>query len=738
MKISKLSRRCEFCKVGLLLLLLLVVGFALAWQFVPASASNQLTIAVGATQGAYYDYVVKYQQDVKAEGVELKILSVAGSVEALQTVRDGKADLALVQGGVAYSTQPDAAAQGLSSIAGLFYEPLWVFYRKEIGDLTHLNTLRDKRISIAKQGSGTQVLVSQLLDDNGINHKTATLFPLLMDAAKAKLQGNELDVMFLMTQPDDELVKQLISNGALGVMDFQQQALTYTTRYPFLRSIVIGEGLIDLKHNLPERNITLLSTTATLVAKKDLHPDHVRLFSREVLRVHSSPSLLATARQFPSIDHLEIPVNPTAAQYIEHGPSFLEKIFPFWLAARIDQLKVLLIPLVTLLLPLSKGILPLYQWRIRSRIFPWYKTLSQLDRQLDGLDLLATEQAIQRLYQLHSELAQNVSVPLAHMPEFYQLRTHADHILQRLQARRSALQAQSSTLLTSGENLSPPVVPVIPPLVETSNLTVTESVSTPLMEPISNPAVVIQSAVALPVSTVVAESASQPQVEEAVTPPPKRFNASRLFSLPRIRPPVLIPDPAAETVGEPSSQESASSVAPTPTVPVEPLPPAPDPAALAFAAMQRRQIQQRQAYRIVRRHVWLSIGASAIPLPVLDIAVLTATQLHLLEKLSQHYGVAFNRQLAKEKLLALLSGIAPATTVMGLSQASKLIPGIGTVLGGVSVSALSGALVYAVGKIWIKHFAAGGTWENFEPIAAQQVLLATLQQRTQQPAINAQ
>lgn len=678
MKKLNLKFKCEFCKIWLPLILLLVAGFYAAWQFVPAAASNTLKIAVGGTTGSYHDYAQQYQQQVQVEGLNLEILPVAGSVEALQQVREGKADLALVQGGVAHSTMKDAADQGLHSIASLFYEPLWVFYRKEMGEFSHVNALRGKRISIGKQGSGTQVLVSQLLADNDITAENSTLQPLLMDEAVTKLVGGELDAVFIMTQPKEEIVRKLITHPDIALMDFQRQVITYTSHYPFLSSLTLGEGIIDLKNNLPDHNVTLLATTATLVAGNSIHDDHVRLFSREAFKIHSKQGLLEKARQFPSIDHLEIPIHPTAEQYLQKGPSWLEKVFPFWLAARIDQLKIMLIPLLTLLIPLSKGIMPLYQWRIRSRIYPWYKTLSQLDRKLDNLDLTATEQEIARLHKLHGELANTVSVPLAHMSEFYNLRTHADHILTRLKERRVLLLADTI-----------PVAPLV-----ASTALPAQNIPEPCMEagnecnPVEAPSPVIT----IP-DTPDPQSPLVTEPELALSPPTRKF---------RVRP-FWKREPGAE----PSAEETDTSTTPPEPVVETDLPPT------TSVETQTRHQQHHQAQKIVRKHMLTGMTLSAVPIPILDVAALTGIQLHLLDKLSQHYAVSFDKKLAKAKLIALLGSTLPTTSIMGLSSLTKLVPGIGTLAGGASLSALSGAVIYATGSVFIRHFEAGGTLETF-------------------------
>jgi hypothetical protein len=44
----------------------------------------------------------------------------------------------------------------------------------------------------------------------------------------------------------------------------------------------------------------------------------------------------------------------------------------------------------------------------------------------------------------------------------------------------------------------------------------------------------------------------------------------------------------------------------------------------------------------------------------------------------------------------------------------KLIPGVGSVLGGVTLAVLSGASTYALGEVFKKHFETGGTFLDFD------------------------
>jgi hypothetical protein len=115
---------------------------------------------------------------------------------------------------------------------------------------------------------------------------------------------------------------------------------------------------------------------------------------------------------------------------------------PFRIASLADRYIILLIPLLVILFPLFKAIGPLYRWRIRTRIYRWYKYLREIDRQLDaGSSAAIVDAQIARLEQLEAQLAK-VEVPLSYSNELYELHVHLRYVIERLQA----LQQRQSTL----------------------------------------------------------------------------------------------------------------------------------------------------------------------------------------------------------------------------------------------------------------------------------------------------
>jgi len=128
-----------------------------------------------------------------------------------------------------------------------------------------------------------------------------------------------------------------------------------------------------------------------------------------------------------------------------------------------------------------------------------------------------------------------------------------------------------------------------------------------------------------------------------------------------------------------------------------------------------------QAEAIIHRNVLWSLGAGLLPIPVLDVAVVTAVELKMLKELSAAYEVEFSNKLAQKILFSLLAS-AGAVGVGGLVGASlsKFIPLVGATLGVVSGPVLIGAFTHGLGRVFLMHFEAGGTLLDFDPAAMRQ------------------
>jgi uncharacterized protein (DUF697 family) len=116
-------------------------------------------------------------------------------------------------------------------------------------------------------------------------------------------------------------------------------------------------------------------------------------------------------------------------------------------------------------------------------------------------------------------------------------------------------------------------------------------------------------------------------------------------------------------------------------------------------------------HKIIQDSVIWSMGAGLIPLPLLDVAAVSAIQMDMVRKICNVYGQNFSEMHAKAWVSALGGSVSSRLAAEG----AKLIPGVGQILGGIAMSALSGASTYGIGKVFYKHFEGGGSLMNFDP-----------------------
>ena len=126
--------------------MLLIILFGVLWILVPPPPKS-IELATGFPTGLYYQFGERLKTELATDGVSLKVRSTGGTIDNLTLLNDPKSgvDFAMVQGGVAkISDYPN-----LVSIAGMFYEPIWVWYREsafkgEGGQLKILSQLKGR------------------------------------------------------------------------------------------------------------------------------------------------------------------------------------------------------------------------------------------------------------------------------------------------------------------------------------------------------------------------------------------------------------------------------------------------------------------------------------------------------------------------------------------------------------------------------------------------------------------
>ena len=416
----------EFIKVWGLLTLIVVVGFVVTYQYVGAPPPKVVRIATGAKDGAYYAFAQRYARLLAADGISLEVVSTAGSVENFDLLKRGEVSLALVQGGSA--TNGDK--EHLQSLGSLFLEPMWVFTRKQKA-IRRFSQLKGKRVAIGAVGSGTYLLATQLLSAAGITKSNATLLPEGSAQAVALLSQGKIDGAFFVASAEAPIIRNLSQESTIELLNFDR-APAFSHLFPFLTPVTLSEGVLNLERNVPRRDTTLVAVSANLAARTDLNASLIPALLNATTRVHQAGGVLEKKRQFPSTDFVDLPLNEDAQRYITNGPSFLFRWLPYGTAVLLDRLKILVLPFLALI-PLFRMAPPLYNWRIRSKIYRWYAAVREIDSMVEkGAIAGDAQSALNRLNELEREVA-SVSVPLSYTGELYHLRLHIGFLQEKLE-----------------------------------------------------------------------------------------------------------------------------------------------------------------------------------------------------------------------------------------------------------------------------------------------------------------
>jgi uncharacterized protein (DUF697 family) len=126
-------------------------------------------------------------------------------------------------------------------------------------------------------------------------------------------------------------------------------------------------------------------------------------------------------------------------------------------------------------------------------------------------------------------------------------------------------------------------------------------------------------------------------------------------------------------------------------------------------SMQHEE-KRAKANEIIKSNVGFAAAAGFIPFPGADLLAVSGVQLNMMRQLAKLYNIGFIDVLGKNVISAVVgTGVAR----IGASLV-KAIPGVGTVIGEMSMPILAGASTYALGQVVASHFHKGGSLEDLD------------------------
>lgn len=409
---------------------LLISIFTVLWILVPPPP-KVIEMATGFPTGLYYQFGERLKKEVALDGVNLEVKATGGTIDNLKLLNDPQSgvNFAMIQGGVADVSQHP----NLVSIAGMFYEPVWVWYREpafknEGGRLQVLGQLKGKRVAMGNEGSGTLALSTALLKISGISENEIRAEKLKPDEVLAKLNSGDLDAAFIVAAAEAPILEKFYKIPGIRIMSFDQ-ADAYTRNLPYLSKVSVPRGLLSIEHDLPRQDIQVIAPTATLVTHDNVSPAMISLLLSASYDILKSYSRLQKPGEFPSASGMDFPLHVDAEIYLKDGPSFLHRHLPFWTAVWVGRFVKIVIPLLVILIPLFTYVPSAKNFLLRLKLAQVYAELRELDK--NAFNPALKEKNFKDLEAIERRV-NNIKVSMMDSKELYDLKGHVGDVRARL------------------------------------------------------------------------------------------------------------------------------------------------------------------------------------------------------------------------------------------------------------------------------------------------------------------
>jgi len=414
-----------------------IVSLALVY-FVPATPSK--VIMATAPKGSMAEYYGRqYRETFARSNVELELRETAGAAENLELLLDPKSgvEIAYMLGGVSDRKQ----APGVLSLGTVYNTPVWLFYSSS-EPIDHLSQLTGKRITAGPVGSAIRPLAEKVLGKAGVNSENATLLPFGGSAAVEALNNGKADAVWILGPPDAPSVHSLLQNPNARIMNFPA-AETLTIIFPELVRLVLPQGVVDFKRNIPPHDVPLIGVTGKVLVRSDLHPEIVPLMLQAMVEAHGARAIFQRSGEFPNGTDTEYPVAPAATDFYKNGPSLMQRHVPLWLSVHVQRALAVLVTALAIGYPLFRLMPVAYTWINRRRLFYWYAQLKALEASFDtdptDKHLSRKQAEIERI----EDAVSHIQFPLTFSDQVYNLRSHIDIVRHKIASHLKAPGADS-------------------------------------------------------------------------------------------------------------------------------------------------------------------------------------------------------------------------------------------------------------------------------------------------------
>lgn len=385
-----------------------IAGLIALTIYVNPLPPGTVDLATGQDGASYKNISEKFQASFKEKGIHLNLIPTSGLGEGLKGLESNASQVS-----ASFLTASDISAKqypDLVSLGSIQYAPIWIFYKGETIETNDpFEYFSTKKIAIGPAENITNKIFKNLYLLNQKNTPSGDNFIELpfKSAADQFIQG-KLDAVFIVDSYQSQTVQRILANKDVKIMNFAL-ADAYIKKMPFLQKLVIPKGSIKLDSVFPSEDITILSSTTTLLVEKTMHPAIQWAYLLSAKEFGSqSDTFFENAGYFPKNLDPSFPLSPVAKRFYSQGTPFVFSYLPFWLASLVEDIWGYLLAFIVIIYPAYTLI---YKIRIYPAEFLMNKMFINL-REMDEAVVNATSkedlQKIRQTLQIYeSEIFEN-------------------------------------------------------------------------------------------------------------------------------------------------------------------------------------------------------------------------------------------------------------------------------------------------------------------------------------------
>jgi TRAP-type uncharacterized transport system substrate-binding protein len=395
---------------------------------------SSFVMAVGLPQGSYASIANRYRQALEERGISVEIVTTEDASGPLKRLVDPKSE---VMTGFASGLFNAGKSDGVEALAAIERQPVWVFTR--LDKVTELSQLKGLRIGTAGQGNPgwavTQLLLAhvKLGTTDVVLHEAKTYG----DAANDLIDG-KVDVAIIVANGEAEAMRALSRTPGIHMVGVERIS-ALMAREPRLKPFVLPQGSIELRGDVPSRDLTLLAANLHFLVRDTMHPALQRVLLDVAQELHEAPSFLQHQGEYPAMHDVDFALSPVARKWSAGERPLMEQLLPYWQAQLAELLLYAILPILIIAFLMLAWIPKFFAWKVNALLQNYYGELKFLEAEITPSATtkpMEMMKLMQRLDNIELQVA-TLELPNQYADRWFVLREHCAQAREKLFSYRA-------------------------------------------------------------------------------------------------------------------------------------------------------------------------------------------------------------------------------------------------------------------------------------------------------------